>query len=367
MNIILFLLFILCYPIYSQEYQTSKDIKKDWERLEKLLNDKTKDLGDKRKWAFTFVKEYGTNPEKKPHIYWLIKNEYIQFSSIFETKTIETKYARDIIINGNYLYLADGPGGVIIFDISSPEKPKKIKEIKNIVYAASIFIENEYLYIVQGQAGLSIWDISDIYNPINVANYYGNIEGVYAQKPLVYIVNGDNKLDILDISDTSSIKPIASYNKLFKPFSVLTKDNYIYIGDANKKLYKLKFEDNKISKISEINVEGEARHIFADDKYIYLSAIGKGLIVLDRSTLKIKGSYQEGAIEDLYISNNKFFIVSRHSVKILDAKKISSIEKIAYFEIEERGEAISAKEPIIYIANGEKGLVLLYPKKNSNN
>jgi len=76
-------------------------------------------------------------------------------------------------IQGNYLYVASGWYGILIFDISDPHNPRYIKyhRLSSGTNAMEIAIKGNYLFFANREYGVEIMDISDPHNPLWIANY----------------------------------------------------------------------------------------------------------------------------------------------------------------------------------------------------
>ncbi len=67
---------------------------------------------------------------------------------------------KDILAEGDYLFVADGYAGVSIFDLTKPKKPKRIASIPS-TDASSLSLAWPWLLVADGAGGLVIMDVSD--------------------------------------------------------------------------------------------------------------------------------------------------------------------------------------------------------------
>lgn len=100
-------------------------------------------------------------------------------------------------------------GGVYIIDVSDSTKPRKVSEkihtrgmVEELFYESS----NHRLFIADGPAGLEIWDISTSTNPVKLGFYetrnyaYGiSVSGSYA-----YIADDTSGLLVINVSNPVS-------------------------------------------------------------------------------------------------------------------------------------------------------------------
>jgi hypothetical protein len=71
---------------------------------------------------------------------------------------------RDLLVQGGHLYVADGVGGLLIFDISAPTKPKVIGSMPT-TDARDLALNFPWLCIADGAGGLLIADVSNPRKP----------------------------------------------------------------------------------------------------------------------------------------------------------------------------------------------------------
>ena len=79
--------------------------------------------------------------------------------------SIATRCAEDIVIYDNTMYIADGPGGLIVVDIAKRSKPLVVKTIPT-EYAIRLYIYKNHLYLCDGPAGLKVFMLSAPHNPV---------------------------------------------------------------------------------------------------------------------------------------------------------------------------------------------------------
>jgi hypothetical protein len=129
----------------------------------------------------------------------------------------------DIVVDGQYVYIAAGMDGIWVLDISTPSAPKKLD---NLITQKNLPVINNHLMI----AG-----------------------------KLAYLLS-INIIDTIDISNPHSLKPISSFK--LPPYDSIDTSNYIYSGFTQTEDYIYCFEtvnrDNapcliKIVKKSDLN------------------------------------------------------------------------------------------------------------------
>ncbi len=70
---------------------------------------------------------------------------------------IQTKEARDLVIENDFLYVADGQNGVEVFDIRNPSVPIHIRNIPSAAFTRGVMVDDEFIYKADGDGGLEIY------------------------------------------------------------------------------------------------------------------------------------------------------------------------------------------------------------------
>jgi len=78
---------------------------------------------------------------------------------------------RDVVIGGDYAYIATGLSGLKVVDISNPEDPEVVNTVYTPNRADNIVIQNEYLYLQRYDGHVMIFDISEPHNPQLIGGY----------------------------------------------------------------------------------------------------------------------------------------------------------------------------------------------------
>ncbi|MDC0231575.1 hypothetical protein OAK19_06370, partial [Aureispira] len=174
-------------------------------------------------------------------------------------------------IVGNTLYVLDG-NKMIIFDITNPSSPIKIKEMPLDFTVETIFPHENQLFI-GGTEGMYIYDNTDPQNPLFLSKF----EHAVACDPVV--VSGDfayvtlrsggpckraiNQLDVVNISDLNN-PTLVSNIQMHNPHGLSVKDNILFLCDGNQGLKvfdvtnksqildNLKFADHDIRKAYDV-------------------------------------------------------------------------------------------------------------------
>jgi hypothetical protein len=137
--------------------------------------------------------------------------------------------AVDLLIEGDYAYIADYEHGVRIVDISDPKNLVEVGHFDDSGQASKIVLKNNILYLAEKLGGFVVIDVSDPHAPKQIAKFQHRNDG---QATAVEIVNDlayvawNSGLQIVDISD--AYKPEMIFEgldgQIFEDIEI--KDNY---------------------------------------------------------------------------------------------------------------------------------------------
>ncbi len=191
------------------------------------------------------------------------------------------------VISGDYCF-AVGSSGIIVLDISNPQKPVQIGYLSLPGISVDIDISGHYAYIASYTAGLQVVDISNPHSPTKVTS-----------------------LNIPNLS-----------------YSVATTDSYAYVGikDASNngvfKIVDITNPSNPQVKGS-INLDNDPTDMVVEGTYVYAMCEGQPLYIINVADAsnpllsEILGlSFQ--TFPGMIIYGNKAYTVSTHGLEILN-------------------------------------------------
>ncbi len=116
--------------------------------------------------------------------------------------------ALDVVLNGNYAYIAVRQDGVQVIDISDPTNPTLLEDAgynPSYGYGYSVDVMDNYMFVAMGGGGLFIFDVTDPSTPELVQRVYSSEIGycreVTVYDGLIYVVSRDNGVVILDMAE----------------------------------------------------------------------------------------------------------------------------------------------------------------------
>ncbi|MDP8209466.1 MAG: hypothetical protein RAO94_13050 [Candidatus Stygibacter australis] len=173
---------------------------------------------------------------------------YIASSIPSSVSNIPLSDARKIFVreeNGTvYAYVANGlNNGLVIIDVTDPYNPVQISDLPLEGLANDIFVIDNIAYLSNGEKGLEIIDISSITAPFVIKNLTtgGFVNGVFAENNYVYISDIEKGFHVIDCSNPSSAYILGSLEMITEPLSIHIAGSYAYLTDSEGiKIIKIK-------------------------------------------------------------------------------------------------------------------------------
>ncbi|MHB9088952.1 MAG: LVIVD repeat-containing protein, partial [Thermoleophilia bacterium] len=191
------------------------------------------------------------------------------------------EYAYDVAVNGDFAYLADGAGGLRIFNVANAKSVEPVSQYPTPGSANGIAIAGTHAYVVDGN-GLIILDISDPVSPspVSATDTPGTSQDVFVSGDFAYIADGGNGMLIFNITDPANpsfvgLLGIGSGDA----HAVAVQGNQAFLVDGARLLAVSVNDPSTPSILGSIPVPG-ARDIAIAGGHAYITN-GASLIIID--------------------------------------------------------------------------------------
>lgn len=142
--------------------------------------------------------------------------------------------ANGVFVGGNYVFIACGVAGLMIFDFSDVYNPYIISILDLEGSSLSVFARDDYVYLAADRAGIYVVDVTDKANPFVASqiNTSGRTKDVHVVGDYAFIADGSGGLKVIDVSVPDSAHFTAAYDTHYA-YGVYADSNYIYICDRD--------------------------------------------------------------------------------------------------------------------------------------
>jgi hypothetical protein len=212
---------------------------------------------------------------------------YEPFVTVFN---LQMKPARNLIVMGDYLFVAVSESGIKIAEIGYPAQPDIRGGFSTAGYAYGLAVsaDTSRLLIATGEMGLSIYDISvfdngfGVYPMVGWCDTPGYAEAVVLddEKSIAYMACGDAGLQIIDYADSANIHIAGSYYHSGYAKSLVYRDGRVYLAARRGGLQIFDVSDaSNPQLIGVVNTES-AMGLDENNGTIYVADEVEGLIIV---------------------------------------------------------------------------------------
>ncbi|MSP12881.1 MAG: hypothetical protein EXR62_07980 [Chloroflexi bacterium] len=138
--------------------------------------------------------------------------------------------AYNLAIDGNYAYIANGAGGLVIVNISNPSSPKIVARYPTPGLARDVTVAHGYAYVTSS-TGLSIFEATFPWGAASkgFVNMSENVYGVRVTQDYAYVIDGDRRLHVINISNSADPKEIGSVEISINANQIELSAMYAYV------------------------------------------------------------------------------------------------------------------------------------------
>lgn len=193
--------------------------------------------------------------------------------------------ASDIVVVGDYAYIADGDQGIQIINLFDKNNPEIIGTCDTPGTAIGIFIDAVYAYVAAGNGGMVIIDISDKSDPVIIAAFDtgGVARKIFVSGDYAYVATGHG-LNIINISGKTAPVVTGIYDTPGTASDIWVENNYAYVADGEKGIAIIDITDKTAPILAKtLDTDGFAESVSVTADIAYVADGANGLCAIDVS------------------------------------------------------------------------------------
>ena len=288
-------------------------------------------------------------------------------------------YATALDIHNDNMYVTYRSAGLKEYNIAeNPEKPILTDvEVAISGEANDVIVKGQYAYVAAGSAGLQIVDLaSNIANPqIYAVETPGTAHSVFLFGDYAYVADGGSGFQAIKITDPTKPEPPQTVNTPGDAVSIFVSKQtnssevertYAFVADGSNGLYIVDVSDlNKPVQVATFKTDASVQDVIVQGKTAFLAERNQGLLVLDISTInapKLKGSQDTpGKAIGLYLGENELAYVADgdRGLRIIDFQDQTKPQEIGFLDVPKRIDVLVTQNPYGYMVDGDKGMWVL--------
>ena len=291
-------------------------------------------------------------------------------------KIATSGFAQDMIKDNGLLYIAQGEGGLLIVDVSSPANPEIVSQLTEEVrgYSTKIIKQDSVVYLTAGSFGLTVVNVSNPEVPfVTVSNLNmkpaKNLH-IFGKYLLSAISEQGVKISEISYPEQPDIRgSISTYGYATGlATSADTTRLFVTCGEMGLSLFDISdfqdgYPDTKPAGWCDTPGYAEAVVLNESRSIAYLSCGDAGLQIVDYSdtaNVHIVGSYvNNGYAKDLILENNLIYMTTqKEGLLILDVS-VPSKPNLVGTVLTPYAQGITTDDQYIYLADEVEGLIVI--------
>ncbi|VGO14954.1 Thermophilic serine proteinase [Pontiella desulfatans] len=265
--------------------------------------------------------------------------------------------AYDLVVKGNYAYVADGAYGLKVLDLTDPASPELVGSYSTTGDARGIDVEGNYAYVADYEKGLFIIDVSNPANPVLKSSLSTTALKVDVVGDYAYVAAHNNGFKIASVASKTSPSWKGTFSVIgLEVFDVAVSGTTAYVGvdGANAR-----FNVSNPASPTLINQHISGNNgvgMFYSGGRIYSAANPRGVIVYN-SSLQGLGEYAtSGTIEDVCYGEGLIYVADGvNGFHVLDGSDPANIQPyVSYDDVPAYG--VTVANGYAYVAGDGEGI-----------
>lgn len=296
------------------------------------------------------------------------------------SKLSTSGFAQDVIIKDTLLYIAQGEGGLVIINITHPDKPEIISETTSGLrgYSYKIAIKDSVVYIAAGNFGVSVVDVSDPYNPVVTVNNLPMkpARNLFVMGDYLFTAVSEQGFNISEISYPTQpdVRTTTSTPGYAQSITSTSDNNYLLTACGEMGFVMMDISDFQMGfgiypVVGWKDTPGYAVDILNHpaQPVAFLACGTAGIFTInyaDTNNIQVLSNYQTGGYaKELFYMDNKLFVTTEtRGIQIFDVTNLNDPVKIGTIK-SEYALGIYGDENYIYIADEVEGLIIISKPK----
>jgi|GEM_PF-3209818 len=281
---------------------------------------------------------------------------------------LATTDARDVVVSGDFAYVADNASGLRIINVSNPSVPSQAG-IYDTTLARGVYLQGNYAYVADYGDGLRIINISNPYAPsyggawdLNGNLYFSH--DVYVSGDYAFVAHGGGEIQGIDINPPGSAWAAKYYAPYISIETVTGAGNHLYtnagssIGIADISPTAISSPSWPTGYTSSVATADWCNELYADGNFLY-SCGSEGVEIFDRlspmSPVSLATCPTDNA-EGVYAAYGYAFIADSTDIEIFDLSEPNAPVRAGTVGSYSNAYRTYVSNYYLYLAAGTAGL-----------
>ena len=281
--------------------------------------------------------------------------------SLFLNETHTTK------VTGSTLLVADGPGGLKLFDISTPGSPLPVSSYHTSESAYNVALQGSWAFLAVGGGGIRPVDLSVPHNPIGYGPYASlgqSVKSIDILGNYAFTTSNYGSVDISDISRNDTVFRIAALGDVIGT-SLKVRDSLLYVTDRDSGIFIANIADPLHPHwLGRVPVGGRTWDIAYSGSYAYVAVGSAGVRVIDVSdpnTPEVVSSFPSfGFSAGIAVSGSRAYVADQTlGLNVFDISNALSPTLLSTTPIAGFPSKVAVVPPYAYLTTSSKGVSIV--------
>ncbi len=285
-------------------------------------------------------------------------------------------FANDVLKKDSLLYIAQGEGGLIIYNVDDPLNPVLVSLTTEGLrgYAGKIAMKDSAVYLAANTFGINVVDVRDPDTPVVTITNLGikPARSFHVMGKFLFTAISEQGVGIADVSYPTEPDIRGQFPTTGYAYGLTTSadSNYLFVagGEMGLSIYDISdFQEGFgiYPQVGWCDTPGDAEAIIIDESQsvAYLACGTAGLQVIsyaDSANIFIAGSFDStGYAKDLKMHGNRIYLSAElGGLQIIDVSDFTAPKLIGAVETK-YALGFDMDEDYIYLADEDEGMIII--------
>jgi len=279
----------------------------------------------------------------------------------------------DLVANGDYLYVANGPQTFRVISVANPAQPVIVAERAIEGNAIRVLLHADHVILLENYTALHVYDVSAPGNPILVKTCpvdWTSYQAVMLGDLAIFAAR-DHGLWIIDVSDPGDPQKVATWSGA-DCYKLATTGERCFVIDPDGGLFILDISNlPMIKKMTSMPYLNRGRSVDVRDGQVMMTVGDRDLILVDPDVSQ--GSpgpiwsvlYEETTYGHLEASGQHLYGTyvdlpnSDYGLQVFEIDPLGAVTKSTRLEFESSPLELEISDELVYLAAREAGVVIV--------
>jgi len=285
-------------------------------------------------------------------------------------------YSQDLLIIDGLLYIAQGEGGLIIYNVSDPNNPFLVSLTTDRLrgYAGKIASKDTAIYLAANTFGINVVDVRDPDTPVVTVTNLGikPAKDFHVMGNFLFTAISEQGVGIADISYPTQPDIRGQFPAIGYAYGLTTSSdsNFLFVacGEMGLSIYDISdFQEGfgNYPRVGWCDTPGDAEALVLDESrsLAFLACGTAGLQVLnyaDTSNIYIAGTFDSsGYVKDILLDNTRIYLAAElGGFQVIDVSDFTAPKLIGAIRTK-FALGLFQDENYIYLADEDDGVMII--------